>query len=156
MLRGKSKFVAAVVIVAVTLGYLVYAGVKETAVYYLTIEEMLSRTPEVYNDKVRVSGTVVPGTIRRLEDGGLAFSLTDGRNTIDVYYKGIVPDIFTDDAKAIVEGRYTPANTFHADLLLAKCPTKYESVEGLRPAEGDGNVPDVPSAGGKDYSSPPI
>ena len=150
---GKSRFAAAVAIVAVTLGYLVYAGVKETAVYYLTIDEMLARAPDVYDDKVRVSGTVVAGTIRRLDDGALTFSLTDGRNTIEVFYKGIVPDIFTDDAKAIVEGRYTPANTFYADLLLAKCPTKYESVEGLE--RSGGGVPSAPATGGRDYDSPP-
>jgi len=126
MIRGKIKFILAIGIIATALTYLVYGGVRDTMVYYLTVGELKSRVPSIYKDKVRVSGTVVPGSIRRGIDGSLEFKITDGKQAIDVQYRGIVPDIFRDNVEAVVEGLYTPENVFQARVLLAKCPTKYD------------------------------
>jgi cytochrome c-type biogenesis protein CcmE len=52
-----------------------------------------------------------------------------------VQYKGIIPDIFKDGVEAVVEGLYTPENVFNANVLLAKCPTKYESTDSLKKGE---------------------
>lgn len=131
MLKGKGKFIVTIGIIAVSITYLVFAGVKETMVYYLTLDELKQRTPAVYEEKVRVSGSVVEGSITNDADGNLGFKITDGNHVIKVEYKGIVPDVFRGGVEAVVEGLYKPDNTFKADLLLAKCPTKYESTESL-------------------------
>jgi cytochrome c-type biogenesis protein CcmE len=135
MLRGRIKFIIAIAVIVVTLSYLVYGGVKEAKVYYLTVGELKERVPSVYKDKVRVSGTVVPGSIKKDLDGSLEFKITDGEKTLDVHYKGIIPDIFKDEVEAVVEGVYTPENVFQASVLLAKCPTKYESLDRLEKGE---------------------
>ncbi|MBI2486088.1 MAG: cytochrome c maturation protein CcmE [Deltaproteobacteria bacterium] len=135
MTRGRIKFILAIGVIALTLSYLVYGGVKEAKVYYLTVEELKERVPFVYKEKVRVSGKVVPGTIRKDIDGSLEFQITDGKQTIDVQYRGIIPDVFRDGVEAIVEGLYTPENVFNANVLLAKCPTKYESADSLKKGE---------------------
>ncbi|MGH7884495.1 MAG: cytochrome c maturation protein CcmE [Thermodesulfobacteriota bacterium] len=135
-MKGKYKLVIAILIVATGISYLVFAGVKETFVYYLTVKELVEKVPEVYNDKVRVSGKVLAGSIVNDIDHSLKFKMTDGENIVNVEYKGIVPDIFADDVEAVVEGTLTNQNVFKADLLLAKCPTKYESEDQLhRPNE---------------------
>lgn len=126
MIRGKIKFILAIGVIATALTYLVYGGVRDTMVYYLTVGELKSRVPSIYKDKVRISGTVVPGSIRKGIDGSLEFKITDGKQAIDVQYRGIVPDIFRDNVEAVVEGLYTPQNVFQAKVLLAKCPTKYD------------------------------
>jgi len=131
MLKGKIKFIVAIVVIALTVSYLVYGGVKDTMVYYLTVEELKAQIPEVYESRVRVSGTVVPGSIIKENNGSLEFQITDGMQTIDVQYEGIIPDIFADDVEAVVEGEYTKNDVFEADTLLAKCPTKYESTDSL-------------------------
>ena len=135
MLRGRIKFIIAIAVIVITLSYLVYGGVKEAKVYYLTVGELKERVPSVYKDKVRVSGTVVPGSIKKDLDGSLEFKITDGEKTLAVHYKGIIPDIFKDEVEAVVEGVYTPENVFRANVLLAKCPTKYESLDGLEKGE---------------------
>jgi cytochrome c-type biogenesis protein CcmE len=135
MSRGKVKFILGIGVIAITLTYLVYGGVKDTMVYYLTIGELKERIPSVYRNKVRVSGTVVPGSIKKSIDGSLEFKITDGKQTIDVQYKGIVPDIFRDKVEAVVEGVYTPQNVFQAKILLAKCPTKYAPANPLNKGE---------------------
>jgi len=131
MLKGKLKFIIAIAIIALTVGYLVYGGVKDTMVYYLTVQELRAQVPSVYDSRVRVSGTVVPGTIVKDNNGSLEFQITDGAETIDVQYDGIIPDIFADDVEAVVEGVYAKNDVFEADTLLAKCPTKYESTDSL-------------------------
>ena len=131
MLKGKIKFIVAIIIIAGALSYLVFSGVKDTMVYYLTIDELQAKVPDVYGERVRVSGMVVPGTIIKDKNGNLEFEITDGSNQIYVKYSGIIPDIFADEVEAVVEGNYTQANIFDADVLLAKCPTKYESDEEL-------------------------
>ncbi len=131
MLKGKLKFIFAIIIIAGAISYLVFSGVKDTMVYYLTIDELQAKVPDVYGERVRVSGTVVPGTIEKDNNGDIKFKLTDGTNKINVNYSGIIPDIFADDVEAVVEGNYTQQNVFIADILLAKCPTKYESDEKL-------------------------
>ncbi len=135
MLKGKTKFIVAIVVIAVAIAYLVYGGVNDTMIYYLTVQELKDKVPSVYQQKVRVSGKVVPGSIRNEIDGSLEFTIADGEETLDVKYKGIVPDIFKDDIEAVVEGLYTPDNVFVASLLLAKCPTKYESTDSLKRSE---------------------
>ena len=135
-MKGKYKIIIAILVVVTGISYLVFAGVKETFVYYLTIDELIEKVPEVYDDKVRVSGTVVPGSIDNDIDRSLKFKITDGDDFIDVEYKGIVPDIFADDVEAVVEGTLNEQNVFKADLLLAKCPTKYESEDQLKNPSG--------------------
>ena len=131
MLKGKLKFIVAIVVIMLTVSYLVYAGVKDTMVYYLTVEELKEQVPEVYDDRVRVSGMVVPGTIEQNTGEPLRFTITENGETVDITYEGIIPDIFRDDVEAVVEGVYTKDNIFVADTLLAKCPTKYESTDSL-------------------------
>ncbi len=135
MLKGRYKLIIAIGVIALGITYLVYGSVKDTMVYYLTVPELKDRVPSVYKERVRVSGTVVPGSIRNEVDGFLEFKIADGDDSIDVKYKGVIPDTFNDGVEAVVEGLYTPSNVFNANVLLAKCPTKYESTDSLRKAE---------------------
>ncbi len=138
MLKGKLKFIIAIAVIALAVSYLVYGGVKDTMVYYLTVKELKSKVPSVYGERVRVSGNVVPGSIKHGPDGSLMFSIADDGGDIDVAYSGIVPDIFKDDVEAVVEGEYGSDNVFAADVLLAKCPTKYEDAEALYQTGSEG------------------
>ena len=131
MLKGRLKFIVAIAVIALTVSYLVYGGVKDTMVYYFTVEELKAQVPTVYDTRVRVSGTVVPGTIIKDTNNALEFQITDGTQNINVTYEGIIPDIFADDVEAVVEGVYAKNDVFEADTLLAKCPTKYESTDSL-------------------------
>ena len=57
-----------------------------------------------------------------------AFTVTDGERALQVRYTGnaVLPDTFRDKALVVLEGRLTQANQFEADLVFAKCPSKYE------------------------------
>ncbi|MCY3827039.1 MAG: cytochrome c maturation protein CcmE [Candidatus Dadabacteria bacterium] len=129
-MKGKLKFILPLLVIVSLISWLVFAGVKDSMVYYITVDELLEDVPDIYGQKVRVSGTVVHGSIKNELDDSLRFTIADGKGEIDVEYDGIIPDIFTDGVEAVVEGKFSADNVFEADLLLAKCPTKYESEEG--------------------------
>lgn len=115
-------------VLALAIGYLVMTGVQTTAVYYLTVGELLGQGSTGVGRPVRVAGDVVPGSVERL-DGGLAlrFLVQDGSGTLPISYRGgPVPDIFADEVQVVVEGKLQPDGVFHADTLLAKCPSKFE------------------------------
>jgi cytochrome c-type biogenesis protein CcmE len=53
---------------------------------------------------------------------------------LDVVFPSLeTPDLFKDGSEVVLEGRYlasAPSPHFRADKLLAKCPSKFEGVEG--------------------------
>jgi cytochrome c-type biogenesis protein CcmE len=53
---------AAVVIAA--FGYLLYTGIGENLVYFVTPTELLARGPQAYEAPIRLGGDVKPGTAR--------------------------------------------------------------------------------------------
>ena len=128
-MRGKLKFILPLFVILSLISWLVFAGVKDSMVYYITVDELLEDVPDIYGQKVRVSGTVVHGSIQNELSDSLRFTIEAGEGRLDVEYDGIIPDIFTDGVEAVVEGKFSSDNVFVADLLLAKCPTKYESDE---------------------------
>lgn len=128
-MKGKLKFILPLLVILSLISWLVFAGVKDSMVYYITVDELLEDVPRIYGQKVRVSGTVVRGSIQNELSDSLRFTIEAGEGRLNVEYDGIIPDIFTDGVEAVVEGKLSSDNVFVADLLLAKCPTKYESDE---------------------------
>src|SRR5688500_17877345 len=125
-LPSKLVIVAGVIVAAV--GYLVFTAVQTSAVYSLTVSELLAAGPTAHGQPVRVAGNVVPGSIQR-ENGALVvhFEAEDPSGRLPVTYRGVLPDIFGDGVEVVVEGKYQSDGTFVASTLLAKCPSKFET-----------------------------
>jgi cytochrome c-type biogenesis protein CcmE len=125
-LPSKLLIVAAVIVVAI--GYLIFTAVQTSAVYYLTVGELLAAGQALEGQSVRVAGNVVPGSIQR-EGTSLVvhFAAEDASGRLPITYRGVVPDIFGDGVEVVVEGKYLADGTFSAATLLAKCPSKFET-----------------------------
>lgn len=147
MVKARTKFIVGGILVLGTAGYLMASAIGETGMYYLTPGELATKVKgdsTFYDTGVKMGARVVPGTIAR-DPGGrsVAFSVTDGSQTIPVTYRGVIPDTFTDSVDVVVEGRYRRDGTFVATTLLAKCasryenaPDKYRATPGYRAARG--------------------
>ncbi len=131
MKRKKLKFIVGSVVIVLVIGYLVYAGVRDTMVYYMTPTELLAKGEAIYGQGVRASGNIKDGSInwdpKALE---LEFILVDGKKSIPVHYQGVVPDTFKYGVEVVVEGKLVNEQLFEATMLLAKCPSKYEPEGG--------------------------
>ncbi|MDQ3941041.1 MAG: cytochrome c maturation protein CcmE [Actinomycetota bacterium] len=125
--KRRAKFLVggSVVFVAVV-GLLFFAMTRPgSTAFYLTpteIQALGSTSPE---SSYRLNGTVVPGSI---ETSGLetAFVVTDGSTEIAVVTDRPVPDTFKDRSEVVVRGAYD-GDTFVADQVLAKCPSKFKA-----------------------------
>ncbi len=127
----KLKPIIISVVILSVIGYLVYAGVRDTMTYYLSVSEVLANPPEVQNDSVvRIGGKVTPASVKwdpkNLE---LAFKLVDmddKQYSLQISYKGVVPDSFKPGIDVVLEGRYKGEGKFAAVTIMPKCGSKYE------------------------------
>jgi len=123
---GKKKFLIGGIILFIALGYLGYTGFVSSATYYYEVSEFLEQESTLYDQNVRVNGTVVPGSIKQ-EGLVLRFTIKDVEQeaTLPIIYHGAVPDTFKADNDVVVEGKYTTEGIFEADTILTKCASKY-------------------------------
>jgi cytochrome c-type biogenesis protein CcmE len=108
--------------------YLVYANTQANALYYMTVSE-LKHCTICTTQSVRVAGVVQQGSIVRDDQKQLVtFVIAQGGQQLAVSYSGVVPDIFRPGIEVVVEGHYVGQGPFHAQNLLAKCPSKFQAV----------------------------
>ncbi|BCO08769.1 hypothetical protein GF1_11450 [Desulfolithobacter dissulfuricans] len=132
MKKSSRKTVLALMFILAGVGFLIMKSISDTGVYYQTVAEVLTDASLPRQRGVRISGNVVDGTISYDQQNLLLTfavrDMVDENKTMLVRYNGVKPDAFKEDVEVILEGRYEEsANTFHAETLLAKCPSKYES-----------------------------
>ncbi len=151
---SRVKFIVGGVLIFAAIAYLVISSTKANAQYFYTIDELISRGQTIVSQNVRISGAVigdsiqydpqtlalrftvanVPADNKQIEaQGGLAAVLhaavvDSSRTRMPVVYVGPKPDLLRDEAQAIMTGHIGADNTFYADELLLKCPTKYEEA----------------------------
>ena len=124
------RFIIGATIIAAAVAYLSYTGIRETSVYYLTIDEFLARREAVAGEGLRVAGRVGSKSINwNPATLDLRFRLAnfDENDGVDVAYNGVLPDMFAEGRDVIVEGTYGSGGAFHARTLLTACPSKYEA-----------------------------
>src|SRR5438034_2299229 len=129
-MKKNRRFVIGASIIVAAVAYLVYTGIRETSVYYLTIDEFLSRREAVAGEGVRVAGRVAgdsmhwnAGTL----DLGFRLANFDNTDGVEVQYNGVLPDMFAEGRDVIVEGTYARGGVCHAKTLMTSCPSKYEA-----------------------------
>jgi cytochrome c-type biogenesis protein CcmE len=109
-------------------GYLLYGGVGQNLVYFLSPGELLAKGTAAYDLPVRLGGQVVPGSVAwnadRLE---LRFRVTDGVKQVSVRSKGAPPQMFRDGIGVVVEGRYRRGGEFESHNLMVKHSNEYRA-----------------------------
>ena len=129
-MKKHSRFMVGLVSVAAVVSYLIWTGVSETMVYYLTPVELIERAK---NDRtfhevgVKVSGKVLQGTYKRVHTF-VVRDLVDESVTFPVEFRDALPDTFTDDTEVVLEGRLRGDGVFEAETLLTKCGSRYEAA----------------------------
>ena len=125
--RIKYKPIIISAVILLVIGYLIYTGLRDTMVFYLTVSEVLAKTPEELTETQKVGGTVTAGSVQwEPKTLKLSFKLEDKQANLFVNYSGVVPDSFKPGAEVIVEGTYRGDGTFWATTIMPKCASKYE------------------------------
>ena len=109
--------------------FFILKSFQDNLLYYLTPSEVIAgKAP---NDReFRIGGLVVNGSFYR-ETGSLTsqFVLTDGSASIEVSYKGILPDLFREGQGIIAKGKFNSTDLFLASEVLAKHDENYMPPE---------------------------
>lgn len=126
----KTKFVAGGALIVGALLWLAVSGFEEGKAYYQTVSELKAMGARAEGVRLRVGGTVVPGSIVR-RDGAVEFQISQDDNILSVRYVGTdpLPDTLVDESEALAEGQYKNGS-FEASMVQAKCASKYEAAYG--------------------------
>ena len=125
----QKKFLFGGVVILLALGYLIYAGVSQSVVYFVTPSEL--QAAPVAGKAYRLGGLVSTGSLKwEPKSLDLSFTLTDGKATIPVKHKGTPPDLFAEGRGAVVEGTWTSEGYFKANLIMAKHSEEYKAPHG--------------------------
>ncbi|VAV91653.1 Cytochrome c-type biogenesis protein CcmE, heme chaperone [hydrothermal vent metagenome] len=86
----------------------------------------------------RLGGLVADDSLERHEVEGAMinkFTVTDGNETVDVTYEGLLPDLFREGQGVVAEGSMNSAGVFVATEVLAKHDENYmpkEVIDSLK------------------------
>ncbi len=123
------KFLAGGAVILAALAYLVYAGLTQSAVYFITPSEL--QAAPVTGKAYRLGGMVLPGSVEwNPATLDLAFALSDGKASVPVRHRGTAPDLFGEGRGAVVEGSWTGDGYFKASQIMAKHSEDYKAPHG--------------------------
>jgi len=145
-------------LMAAAIAYLIFFAVRQTAEYYVTVNELHQRQGELTGQMIRVAGRVQREAIG-WDANSLTLSFAIAQPPIDpgapsqpqltpivasapVIFRVISrgepkPDMFGAGRDVIVEGRLGPGNTIEARQVLTSCPSKYVPKD---PAKNSGKA----------------
>jgi len=102
---------------------LVLAALDENLSYFYDPSNISEAPP---GRSIRLGGLVEEGSVARQADGvTVTFRVTDMANSIDVTYKGLLPDLFREGQGVIIQGTLGPDRVFVAREVLAKHDETY-------------------------------
>ena len=135
----RGRFVAGGLVITAAIAYLIWAGVSQSVVYFVTPSELLAAP--VPSKTYRLGGLVEPGSLKwEPKSLDLSFAISDGKARVAVRHKGTPPDLFAEGRGAVVEGAWTIGDSqtgtgyFKASLILAKHSEEYKAPhDGAQP-----------------------
>jgi cytochrome c-type biogenesis protein CcmE len=142
-MRSKLRFVFGAGLIVLAIAYLIYAAVRNTSEYYLTVNEVGAKQAQLSGQMLRIAGRVKAGSISwDPATLTLAFAIVSPPNPegapavkpvsaaepteFQVIERGEPkPDMFAPGRDVIVEGRLAHDGSIEARQVLTSCPSKY-------------------------------
>jgi cytochrome c-type biogenesis protein CcmE len=123
-----------IAILGAAVGLILYALQNNVSLYFTPSQVYNKEAPQGRN--FRIGGLVVEKSVKRQQDGlTVTFDVTDTAQTMQVTYKGILPDLFKEGKGVVVHGKLQADNSFLADEVLAKHDENYNAAEVLTALE---------------------
>lgn len=121
--RRRAWFAFAVIVAA--LGFLVFRGLGDATVYFLTADEAVAQRDTLSDRRFRVQGLVVAGSVERTNDG-VAFEIRENGVTVDVTHRGDPPELFQPGIPVVLEGNWN-GERFASDRILVRHTEEYRA-----------------------------
>ena len=122
----KTRLLFLISITLVTLFFLVfiYFNLKQNILYFKTPSEVFTNNEIESSINIRVGGMVKKDSIQQ-DNKEIQFILTDYKNELIVVFNGAVPNLFSEERGAVVEGKLNDRKYLIADRILAKHDENY-------------------------------
>lgn len=114
-------------VLAAAAGLILYA-LSDQIVFFQTPTDVITKQIAP-GQRIRLGGLVEDGSVERRANAEVLFRVTDTANTVQVTYKGILPDLFREGQGVVTEGMIGPDGVFRADNVLAKHDENYVPKE---------------------------
>lgn len=122
----KRLIIGGAVVILAVFAYLIYGGLDQNVVFFLTPKELLAKGTRGVGVPVRLGGQVKPGSVKWNDTTlDLRFTVTDGASEVAVHSTGAPPQMFRDGMGVIVEGQYAPNGVFNSTNLMVKHSNEY-------------------------------
>ncbi|MDP1838964.1 MAG: cytochrome c maturation protein CcmE [Reyranella sp.] len=93
--------------------------------------------------RFRMGGLVEAGSVTKSPDGQVTrFKVTDTNKTVDVVYRGLLPDLFREGQGVVAEGSLGSDGVFAAREILAKHDENYMPPEVAKALKDSGQWKD--------------
>lgn len=119
----KKTFVTAkLVIILLLIGILLIAGISCGDNGPLTVGKLKAKGSSVYDQEIRLSGKLSPGSIDwNAQNGILRFILTDGKDSLNIVYQGTDSEkmsvMLVPNVDLMLTGNYTATGIFNVDSV---------------------------------------
>lgn len=126
-LPRQTKILLGAFVIFAAVGFFIFTNLQGNQQYFLTLAEMKAKGDLATRQTVRIGGNLAPNTTKvDSKSVSAQFTLTDGSIVLPVVYNGVLPDTFEKSTQVIAEGKLGSDGVFHASLVMAKCPSKYD------------------------------
>lgn len=117
--------------IAAAILILLMAATPASSGIELPLKELLENQEKHKDDFVTVEGLLIEESIDwNADDIVLKFDVQDEEgHTMHVVYEGVRPDNFSEGVIAILQGYLGEENTFNAESVQTRCPSKYEGED---------------------------
>lgn len=107
------------------LGFLVFQGLGDATVYFLTASEAVEQRSDLGDRRFRIQGEVVDGSIEA-DAEGVTFKIVEGGTQVEVRHQGDPPELFQPGIPVVLEGRWSEER-FSSDRILVRHSEEYEA-----------------------------
>ena len=112
---------------------LVLTAFNKNPVFFFTPSQVAANEAPV-GRTFRIGGMVVPGSLKR-EGVDVHFVVTDTAKSMNVVYRGQLPDLFKEGKGVVAQGSLGPDGVFTAREVLAKHDENYMPPEAAHALE---------------------
>ena len=123
-IKTRLSFLISIILIFLSFLIFIYFNLKQNILYFNTPSEIFMNNQIERNSIIRVGGMVKKDSILQNNEE-IRFVLTDYERELIVVYSGTVPNLFSEDQGAVVEGILNDKKYLIADRILAKHDENY-------------------------------
>ncbi|MCL5077354.1 MAG: cytochrome c maturation protein CcmE [Actinobacteria bacterium] len=127
---------AAVGVIVLAIGFLLYKGLGNSLVYFRTASEAVREKAQLGTSVFRLEGVVVPGTIHDTK-AGVDFAVKSKNVSVEVHDTANPPQLFQPNIPVVLVGHFS-GNIFLSDQIMVKHSANYVAAHPDRVATVNG------------------